>query len=67
MTDIEYGHWEGLAARYRRDEAWLLSTKTGKWVPVEPAELAHNGTLLTEEEFRKRFGQVPALPAEAFK
>jgi hypothetical protein len=36
------------------------------WRAIHPAEIAVGAGVLTEEAYQKRFGSVPALPAEAF-
>jgi hypothetical protein len=47
--------------RYGQTEAWLFFED--KWQPIHPAEVAHDGRVLTEAKFRAMFPQLPSLPS----
>ena len=64
-----YEHWangefEIVPARWRPGEAWGYIK--GQWVPIDSTDVGMNARLLSRSAFRRRFGDLPALPAHAF-
>ena len=64
---IRYGHLGWLPVRYIiPTEAWGYDDIDG-WARIHPAELAHNGRMLSRQQFERQWPNLPPLPDEAFK
>jgi hypothetical protein len=63
-SSVKYGIYEGSPYRFNGDEAWVYHE--GKWHPDHPAGVNTYGHLMTPEAFADAFGELPALPADAF-
>jgi hypothetical protein len=64
-----YGVFESCPAIFNTDEAWVFNLDHRKtWQDVSATEsLMTSAYLMTKKEFDKRFGELPALPKEAFQ
>jgi len=62
---VKFGAFESYPARFTDYEAWVLIKN--EWTEFHVAEVRDKGKALSEADFNKRFGQVPTLPAAAFK
>jgi len=67
MTQKRYGTFEGMPAVYDDHEAWVLFENNGGWYNIPLAEVLQNGSVLSEDDYRKKFPNLPALPATAFQ
>jgi hypothetical protein len=50
--------------RYTPTEAWWLVN--GTWMPIHPADVANDASILTEDYYNDMYPNLPALPPEAF-
>jgi hypothetical protein len=66
VIDRRWGDWEGVPT-VADMEAWCFERVNDRWVEVDRAELFTKVGLLTEAEFDDLFGELPPLPAKAFK
>ena len=60
-----FGSFESYPARFTRTEAWVFMD--GAWRTFNVAEVNVGASVMTEQAFNTRFGQLPALPAAAFQ
>lgn len=64
------GVFEACAARFTFDEAWVFDLDRARpqtWQEMDVVEVVTHAGLMTEKEFDKRFGKLPALPKHAFQ
>jgi hypothetical protein len=60
-----FGSEDGIAVRFTHDEAW--GCFKGEWREWSVTDAVCKAALLTEAAYRKRFGDLPPLPAHAFR
>lgn len=63
-TTIKYGAFDSCPTRYTDHEAWIFAN--GKWRNLPPGEVLTEVRPMTQSEFEKDFGEIPALPSAAF-
>jgi hypothetical protein len=59
------GAYDGLPCRWRDGEAWMLFK--GRWSETSAADAATAAALLSAEAYRREYGDLPPLPAAAFR
>jgi hypothetical protein len=59
-----HGTIDGRPVRYTPTEGWWLVN--GTWMPIHPADVAKDASVLTEEGYKDMFPKLPPLPPEAF-
>lgn len=59
-----YASMEYRPVRYTPIESWWLVD--GKWVPVHPAIVGKDASVMTAADYEKLYPNLPALPAKAF-
>jgi hypothetical protein len=65
MTATPYfGSMDGYPVRGTDSEAWIF--QDGKWQPLHPAEGSAKASVLTEADFKERFGELPHLAGDGF-
>lgn len=62
---VKYGAFEGKPVRFVDDEAWVFARDA--WHQTNTAEVRTGAHVMAEAEFRKDFGDLPALPKSAFQ
>ncbi len=61
----KFGFLDNQPVRYLVTEGWIFWR--GEWHPVHPAEIYHDGRVLTEEQFNELYPDLPSLPSTAFQ
>jgi hypothetical protein len=59
------GAYDGLPCRWLGYEAWLLFK--GVWREISAADAATAAALLSAEAYHREYGDLPPLPAAAFR
>jgi hypothetical protein len=69
-TEITYGSYDGepfvLVRGSGSIRAWLVREGSKTWERTSPAEVCHEGRVLTRARFEVTFPGLPAIPASAF-
>ncbi len=42
--------------------AWAVLRPGGDWTPVDAGDVGHTGAVMSEADWRARFGKLPPLP-----
>jgi hypothetical protein len=64
---MKYGAFESHPVMYDEREGWVLfDTETGDWRKLQLAEIMLTTRPMSEAEFTRTYGKLPALPKEAF-
>jgi hypothetical protein len=66
MDDIKYGAFESNPARYTDTEAWVFQ-HDNVWRQMNAGEVLHNTAVMTENDYRRNFPDLPPLPKAAFR
>jgi hypothetical protein len=62
---MKYGAFESFPVMYDERESWVLFD-SHDWRKLQLAEIMLNARPMSEAEFKRTYGELPALPKEAF-
>jgi hypothetical protein len=65
MDTPRFASMNGHPVRQTLAEAWELID--GAWIQIDATYAANKAVLMYEDDFAARFGQLPELPAAAFR
>jgi hypothetical protein len=63
---VNYGAFESHPCIYDEREGWVLFDRKDGWKEIHIAEIQQTVRPMTEAEFNRTYGTLPALPKAAF-